>query len=215
MAVLALGAFGVLWILRGGVRHRALAMAGLVCTGIAALPLLPATLVERVFDPTHFQQSDSLIARLEMQRYGADLGMEHGFFGVGYGCYGVLYEATGKGRYVEQARWMLASTEHAAYGLGDIGGHNTYLEIWVEQGALGLLLAAGAIASMALGFRRRNRALPRGSLDRNLGLCCEGGLVALIASTIVIHMQEAPMPWIWLGLACAWMGLPRHPEGAT
>ena len=37
MAVLALGAFGVLWILRGGVRHRALAMAGLVCTGIAAL----------------------------------------------------------------------------------------------------------------------------------------------------------------------------------
>jgi len=65
------------------------------------------------------------------------------------------------------------------------------------------------IGSMVAGFWRRNRALPRGSLDRNLGLCCEAGLIGLIASTIVIHMQEAPMPWMWLGLACAWLGLPR------
>ena len=38
--------------------------------------------------------------------------------------------------------------------------------------------ALGAIASLAVAFRQKNRALPRGSLDRNLGLCCEAGLVA-------------------------------------
>lgn len=210
MAVLALGAAAVWFVLRGGVRHRAAVLASLAAAAVAALPALPATLVERLFDPTHFAQSDSLIARLEMQQYGLDLGMEHGFVGIGYGCYGVAYEATARGRYVEQARWMLASSEHAAYGLGDIGGHNTYLEIWVEQGLPGLLLAALAIGSMATGCARRNRALAHGSLDRTLGLCTEAGLIALIASTVVIHMQEAPMPWIWTGLACAWLGLPRH-----
>lgn len=215
MAVLALLAAWLLFVLRGGVRNVARMLASCCCAGLAALPLLPATLVERVFDPTHFAKSDSLIARMEMQLHGFDIGMEHGLFGVGYGCYGVLYEATAKGRYVEQARWMLASSEHAAYGLGDVGGHNTYLEIWVEQGLVGLLLTFGAIASLAVAFRQKNRALPRGSLDRNLGLCCEAGLVAVLLSTVVIHMQEAPMPWIWLGLACAWIGLPRKEARAA
>ena len=209
MAAIAVGAAALLYVLRGGVRQPARALALMFCAGVACLPLMPATLVERLFDPTHLRESDSLQARMEMQIYGADIGMQHGFMGVGYGCYGVLYEATGKGRYVEQARWMRASAEYSAYDLGDIGAHNTYLEIWVEQGWFGLFLILGGIASLILGFVRRNRALPRGSLDRNLGLCAEAGLLALIASTIVIHMQEAPMPWIWLGLACAWLGLPR------
>lgn len=215
MAVLALGAAAVWFVVRGGVRHRAAILASMAAAAVAALPLLPATLVERLLDPTHFAQSDSLLARMEMQRYGLDLGMEHGFTGIGYGCYGVAYEATARGRYVEQARWMLASSEHAAYGLGDIGGHNTYLEIWVEQGLPGLAFAALAIGSMAFGCARRNRVLPLGSLDRTLGLCTEAGLLALVASTIVIHMQEAPMPWIWTGLACAWLGLPRAATEAS
>ncbi len=214
MAVLALGAAFVLYALRGGVRNVAATIAGSTCAALATLPFLPATLVERVFDPTHFAKSDSLIARMEMQIYGFDIGMEHGLLGVGYGCYGVLYEATAKGRYVEQARWMLASSEHAAYGLGDIGGHNTYLEIWVEQGLPGLLFAFCAIASLAIAFARRNRSLQRGSLDRSLGLCCEAGLLAVLLSTVVIHVQEAPMPWMWLGLACAWLRLQRD-EGAV
>ena len=209
MAVLALGGAMLLYVLRGGVRHRGFALAALACTAVAALPLLPATMVERLFDPTHFASSDSLIARTEMQIYGAEIGMERGFTGVGYGCYGVAYEATARGRYVEQTRWMLARDEYSGYDLGDVGAHNTYLEIWVEQGVPGLLIVFGGIASLIAGFVRRNRVLPRGSLDRNLGLCCEAGLVALISSTLVIHMQEAPMPWIWLGLACAWLGLPR------
>ena len=208
MAVLALGAAAVLYAVRGGVRRPAFALACGFCGAVAALPFLPATLIERVLDPTHFQKSDSLIARLEMQRYGFDIGMEHGLLGVGYGCYGVLYEATAKGRYVEQARWMLGSSEHAAYGLGDIGGHNTYLEIWVEQGLVGIALTACAIASLAIGLARKNASLRRGSLDRSLGLCCEAGLLAVLLSTVVIHMQEAPMPWMWLGLACAWLRLP-------
>ena len=209
MAVLALGAAFALYALRGGVRHVGATIAASLCVGLASLPFLPATLVERVFDPTHLAKSDSLIARMEMQLYGFDIGMEHGLFGTGYGCYGVLYEAMAKGRYVEQARWMLGSSEHAAYGLGDIGGHNTYLEIWVEQGLPGLLLTFCAIASLALAFVKHNRTLPRGSLDRSLGLCCEAGLLAVLLSTVVIHMQEAPMPWMWLGLSCAWLRLQR------
>ncbi len=210
MAVLALGAAFLLFVLRGGVRNMAWTLAAGCCGVLAVLPMLPATLIERVLDPTHFAKSDSLIARMEMQIHGFDIGMQHGLFGVGYGCYGVLYEASAKGRYVEQARWMLASSEHAAYGLGDVGGHNTYLEIWVEQGLAGLALTFCAIASLVVAFARKNRELPRGSLDRNLGLCCEAGLVAVLLSTVVIHMQEAPMPWMWLGLACAWIRLPRE-----
>jgi O-antigen ligase len=207
--VISVAGASLLWVLRGGVRRPGLGLAALFCAGVAGLPLLPPTMVERLFDPTHFRESDSLIARTEMQVYGTEIGMEHGFVGVGYGCYGVVYEATARGRYVEQTRWMLARDEYSAYDLGDVGAHNTYLEVWVEQGVIGLLLVFGTIASMAAGLLRRNRALPKGSLDRNLGLCCEAGLFALIASTIVIHMQEAPMPWIWLGLAFAWLGLPR------
>jgi O-antigen ligase len=209
MAVLAIGVCSLLYIVRGGVKRPAAALAALLCAGIAGLPLLPKTLVERVFDPKHLSESDSLIARMEMQIYGSELGMEYGLWGVGYSCYGVLYEAKARGRYVEQTRWMLARDEYTAYDLGDVGAHNTYIEIWVEQGVPGLLLVICGIASLVIHFARRTRLLPRGSLDRNLGLCCEAGLLALIASTLVIHMQEAPMPWIWLGFACAWTSLPR------
>ena len=73
----------------------------------------------------------------------------------------------------------------------------------------GLLLLAAVMGSLLLGFLRLNRRLPRGSLDRDLGLCCEAGFLSLIASCAVIHVQEAPMAWQWLGLACAWIGLPR------
>jgi O-antigen ligase len=180
---------------------------------MAALPLLPATLVERVFDPSHFQQSDSLIARMEMQLYGSDIGMQHGFFGLGYGCYGVAYEATAMGRYVEQARWMLSQDDWASYDLGDVGGHNTWLEIWVEQGWLGLLLAGAIVLVLLREMLPRIHAAPRFSLDRNLGLCCEAGLLALLVSTTVIHVQEAIVPWIWLGLVCAWIGPGRRSGG--
>jgi hypothetical protein len=78
----------------------------------------------------------------------------------------------------------------------------------VEQGLVGIVLTAGAIASLAIGLARKNASLRRGSLDRSLGLCCEAGLLAVLLSTVVIHMQEAPMPWMWLGLAWAWLRLP-------
>ncbi len=214
MAFLALGISVAIYILRGGIERRAAVLVSLACAGLVGLPLLPATLRERVLDPTHFEQSDSLIARMEMQVYGSDIAMEHGFVGVGYGCYGVVYEATAMGRYVEQTRWMLARDEYTAYDLGDVGAHNTYLEIVVEQGLPGLLLVGGCIVSMWLGFRRLTAALPIGSLDRNFGLCCEAGMAALITSTLVIHMQEAPMPWVWIGSAAAWLGLPRGGQGA-
>jgi O-antigen ligase len=210
MAVVGLGLTTVLYVLRGGVRHRGAVLTGLACASLTMLPLLPATMVERMFDPTHFRESDSLIARMEMQVYGSDLGMQHGFFGIGYGCYGNAYEATAKGRYVEQARWMMSQDDWASYDLGDIGGHNTYLEVWVEQGLLGLALVAAMLFTLVRDLWRPSTQLPRGSLDRNLGLCCEAGLIALLASTVVIHLQEALPPWTWLGLACAWVGLQRR-----
>ena len=209
MAVLGLGITAVLYVLRGGVRRPGAVLAGMFCVGLAALPLLPATLVERVFDPTHFRESESLLARMEMQLYGSDLGMQHGFLGLGYGCYGVAFEATAMGRYVEQARWMLSQDDWSSYDLGDIGGHNTYLEVWVEQGIPGLLLVGCILVTLVRELLAALAPLARGSLDRNLGLCCEAGLVALLASTVVIHMQEAIIPWAWLGLVCAWIGLPR------
>src|SRR5262245_34330491 len=210
MAVLALGISTAIYVLRSGVRRRAAVLVTLCCAGLVGLPLLPATLRERRFDPTHFEQSDSLIARMEMQVYGTDLAMEHGWVGVGYGCYGVVYEATAMGRYVEQTRWMLARDDYTAYDLGDVGAHNTYLEVIVEQGIVGVVLVVTVLVTLWRGFRRSCMELPLGSLDRNLGLCCEAGLAALITSTLVIHMQEAPMPWVWVGCAAAWLGPGRR-----
>lgn len=215
MAVLALGITAVLWVLRGGVRRPGSVLVALMLAGFACVPLLPATLVERLFDPSHFQQSDSLLARLEMQLYGSDIGMQHGLWGLGYGCYGVAFEATAMGRYVEQARWMLSQDDWASYDLGDVGGHNTWLEVWVEQGAIGLLLAALILIVLVRELLARiARAAPY-SLDRNLGLCCEAGLLALLVSTTVIHVQEAIVPWAWLGLVCAWIGPGRIEAGAA
>lgn len=216
MAVLALVLGTVLYVVRGGVRRPGATLALLAVAGFAALPFLPATLVERVLDPTHFRESESLTARMEMQLYGSDIALEHGLLGVGYGCYGPAYEATAKGMYVEQARWMLNNEDWSSYDLGDIGAHNTFLEVWAEQGVPGLVLVGGLLASLVFGMIRANRALPRGSAARDLGLCCEAGFVSLLVTTLVLHVQEASIPWLWIGLTAAWMRLAREeaPEAA-
>jgi hypothetical protein len=69
---------------------------------------------------------------------------------------------------------------------------------------IGLAFAGAALAVLVVQLVRASRRLPHGSLDRNLVLCGEAGLLSLFASTIVIHMQEAIVPWAWFGAVCAW-----------
>jgi O-antigen ligase len=216
MAVLSLLLAGTVYILRGGVPRRTATLAAAAMLGALALPFLPATMYERLFDLGHFQKSESLTGRLEMQRYGSDLAMEHGLFGIGYGCYGPAYEATAKGMYVEQARWMLSSDEWSTYDLGDIGAHNTFLEVWVELGVIGLGLFFAVLGSLALGLARTNARLQRFSPGRDLGLCCEAGFASLLLTMLVLHIHEASIPWLYVGLAAAFLRVHRAsaPEAA-
>ncbi len=216
MAALALALGVILYIVRGGVKRPGPTLAILAALGVACLPLLPSTMIERLLDPSHLRESESLTARLEMQLYGNDLAQSHGFAGLGYGCFGPAFEATAKGMYVEQARYMLSSEEWVGYDLGDIGAHNTYLEVLVEQGWLGIALMAAVFFTVLRDLARVNRRLERGSLDRSLGLCMESGAIALMASMAVLHIQEATIPWVWLGLVVAFLRLHIHrPEAVA
>jgi len=215
MAVLALALSLVLYVLRGGVRRRAATLSLIALAATFSLPFLPDTMIERLFDPTHFRESESLVGRLEMQVYGSDLGQKHGLFGVGYGCYGPAYEAAALGSYVEQARWLSEHADFTGYDYGAIGAHNTWLEVWVEQGVLGLALLFTVLGLLAAGLLRTNARLERGSPGRDLGLGLEACFAALLFSTVVLHCQEFPIAWIFIGLCAAWLRLERERRPAA
>ena len=52
-------------------------------------------------------------------------------------------------------------------------------------------------------------------MTRRLFAVLLAGLIALLVSTTVIHVQEAIVPWAWLGLVCGWIGPGRDDGGGA
>ena len=202
LGLIAFAVAGAWLLARGGFRHP-LRLLGVAAGALVAVaPLLPAAWVERVFDPGHLQRSESIQGRWELQIHGAELGHELGFVGSGYGQFGQLVFRQMHGSAKEAIEYQIGHTD-LGYDLDDLGAHNAYLEVWVEQGWLGLLLWCGAGVAMLAGLVRLSRAAP--GHDRLLCVCLEATVIAFAVAAIFIHTQEMKVLWIALGLVCAWL----------
>jgi O-antigen ligase len=204
LGMIAMAVAGAWMLARGGVRRPFFALSVAFATFAVTLPVLPATWVERVLDPSHFGKSDSIAGRMELQVYGWQLVQKHGLVGGGYGQFGQLFYREAEGYLKETVEYLLGHTGKAI-DIDDLGAHNVYLEVLVEQGLLGLVLFCGAGLAVVWQLVRLSRATPAGSNERLLCITLECVVIAFAVASIFIHTQEMKVMWIALGLACAWL----------
>lgn len=208
LGMIAMAVSGAWMLARGGVKRPFFALSIAFATFACSLPFLPATWVERVLDPNHFAKSDSIAGRWELQVYGWQLVQKHGLVGGGYGQFGQLFYREAQGYLKDTVEYLLGHTDKAI-DVDDLGAHDVYLEVVVEQGLLGLVLFVGTGIAMVWQLGKLSRHTARGSLERLLCITLECVVIAFAVASIFIHTQEMKVMWIGLGFVCAWLRVGR------
>ncbi len=204
LGIIAMCAAAVWMLMRGGIKRPIFALALAFAAFAVALPWLPATWVERVLDPSHFSKSDSIAGRWELQVYGLQLVQKYGLFGGGYGQFGQMFYLEAQGYLKETAEYFLGHTSKAI-DIDDIGAHNVYLEVLVEQGLVGIVLFCGTSGTVVWQLVRLSRRTRPGTQERLLCITFECMTIAFAVAALFVHSQEMKVIWIGLGLACAWL----------
>ncbi len=206
LGVLGFG-IGTLWlILRGAVRYRGLALGGIAVSIVVIWPFLPSTWISRVTDPDHWAKDKSLEIRLSQQFANLDVVNRHGGMGVGFGGYGDVFFDEATGAVAEHYR-QLDFWFGEKFNRTNLGSHNVYLEIFIEQGLLGLVLFMAIYIVMfhqLLGSYARNRGDP---VAHQLARTFEAILVSLAVMNGLIHTQERRIQWLVFGLVAAFISL--------
>ncbi|MEM7202879.1 MAG: O-antigen ligase family protein [Planctomycetota bacterium] len=210
LGVLGLMVGGAWYVFGGGVKHRMLAVGGILVAAICAYPFLPAGFVTRVTEVDEWMESDrSVERRLSQQFESIDLALQYGGFGIGFGQYGIYFYREADGPSVEPYH-MMSSFVGEKFKTSAIGAHNSFLEVLVEQGILGTLAFGGVFLTLFMGLlssRTRNRGDP--ALQR-LAICFESMVLSACVMMGLLHVQEQRILWVMVGLGSAYLSLTRH-----
>lgn len=169
-------------------RHRAFPLvvaAGLVA-GLAAIPFLPPTLIDRFTAIGHFAQDPTLFRRVTYLRIGADLIAGSPLWGVGPGNFPLYY--------VTDAYRYLPGRELFPREL-----HNSYLDTATEYGLVGFALFAALLVACA-------RAVRAGMAADDAGLARMSRAVAVALAGLLVacfFMPHKDLRYLWLMLALA------------
>jgi len=202
-------AAGFLWfILRGGMGNPIKPILSIVVLVAVAYPVLPHAWKERVTDPDHWQQSDSIGHRMSQQIESLRLLNEYAGWGIGYGTYGTLYVEQGKDSFLAHIMRAL-EWETGEVNSTSIGGHNTYMEVFLEQGWVGIILYLGVGLSMLFCLWRwtpRNKGDPPAW---TMGMVLESMVVSAALMNGVLHTQDRRVGWTFYALGSAYIVLTR------
>ena len=189
---LAAGGLVALWQMR---RHRAfpVIVAALVAGAVLALPLLPDSLTERfavlgdLFDGGNTADR-TLLRRLSYNLIGLDLWARNPVAGIGPGLFPESYAGP-------DFRWY-PGREAEPRQL-----HNTFLEVAVETGTVGLaLFLAATIGACRMALRVPAHG-PEGTMARALGTA----FAAFLAASLFMPNEDIKHTWILVAL-CARAG---------
>jgi hypothetical protein len=202
-------AVGALWIiLRGGVKHRALTLLAIPVVIALVTPLLPQAWIARVVDYERWENDKSVEGRMDQFMDNLPVAYEHAAWGTGYGCYGYTFIEEAKGPGAHKYHTIMGWSK--GFKVGSIGGHNTYLEIIIEQGliGLGLYMAMGLVLfNRLLRAHARNRGDP---VSARLGIVFEGMLVSVATMNFALHTQDQRTTWLVAATASTFVSLSAY-----
>jgi len=182
---------------------------------IVAFSMLPNAYRERVLSPKQYTQSKSVSARITLQEAAARYAIQHPFFGLGVGGFGLEFVREGSETAAQMRYVVQAGTWPAIF----IGTHNMYLQVLADTGIAGFILYAFFFVIMMRGLFRMHAQYKKN--DDDTGMIITGSLIVSLITfalcAIFLHALHQPIWWIIAGLAIA---IPLHnidfrPEAAT
>ena len=145
----------------------------LILLGLLVLPIMPATIVHRVF--SMFNSADSSVnSRIPVYQAMLALIRDHPLLGVGLGSDAVRTAIADGGYYHSTTLF--------------VHGHNLYLQIWAETGVFGLIAFLGTMFTAARDGMRVIVGRKAQPLLRSLAAAGIAGL----AGTLVFSLADYP-----------------------
>ena len=203
LAALALGTLtaGVVFVFR---RRAGVALAAILAVGIVGAPLMTATVLKpRSLSPETEFVSFALLHRLYIWEFAAEAITQHPARGWGMNASRVL--PGGKERVFDDFRQMSVGQ------VMPLHPHNLSLQMWLELGLPGALLAGALVALVLLRLTRRR-------LDRSLSTIACGQFAAgfVISSFSFGAWQSWWLAALWLAASLtAIIGRPQTPPVAS
>jgi O-antigen ligase len=189
-AILALLVVILVFIYRIGVRWQVVVLVALLASLVATMPDAFFVRMSTVFTG----QDTTGSGRTEIWKTGVAALDRFGVFGAGYGNYTAIYRFS----------------DAEIYGRRQ-GAHNSYLEIWIELGIVGLVLMLAAVAGHFLAARGLRRVSQEGVVLSAIEAACFGMLAGAFFGDD-ISVKSFWLRWILLTWASgvAWRGQVRR-----
>ena len=201
--LIAVAAAALFLVWRRVISARLLAWAG-VGAVLVGLVWLPPGFMDRVFSVKYLEEGSTPMRR-DLTGSALHFALERPLLGYGYGQFGVEFIArlnTDLSNSV--GAWGFELARAIAEGrelVQDIGTHNTFLEIMVEYGLLGLV---PFVAFIVCAFRDLRCSERWGNREqRLLAICIAAGIVAFCVCGMFVHAKYLKIIWFLAGLAAA------------
>jgi hypothetical protein len=201
MIAVAAAALFLVW--RRVISARLLVWAG-VGMVLVGLVWLPPGFADRIFSVKYLEEGSTPM-RKDLTGSALRFALERPLLGYGYGQFGVQFIArlnTDLSNRVGAWGFELArAIEEGRELVQDIGTHNTFLEIMVEYGLLGLV---PFVAFIVCAFRDLRCSERWGNEEqRLLAICIAAGIVAFCVCGMFVHAKYLKVIWFLAGLAAA------------
>jgi predicted GH43/DUF377 family glycosyl hydrolase len=189
-----------------------LALAGVIV--VSAPVWLPAGFLERMFSVQYLREGTTPLRR-EMVVEGLHMISERWVLGRGYGSFGPEFVQRSNSEYADAERQQ---AEEGGEPLNDIRAHNTYVEIGVEFGLLGLLPFLAFLWCVMRDLGTAERAGT--ASDADLAVALRAGLIAFFVCGLFGNNVLMKVLWVLAGLAAGLRrvvlehaGTPLRPTG--
>jgi O-antigen ligase len=206
-AFIGLAVFGALALVHRGIQLRRIVIIGLV--GALLVVLLPSSVWDRIGGLKNATSTENLAdvdpegsarQRFEIMKVAGSMGLENPLTGVGRGTYKLNH----------QQYALRDEFDPIARGLRDT--HSTYLNVFAETGAPGLILFLGMVCGTLLGAERTRRRLMRVAPRASSQLFfLEIGVLAYFVAGLFGTYSHVTFTPLYLALVAAATELLRRP----
>jgi O-antigen ligase len=163
---------------------------------VAALPLLPAGLLERF--SFGFIEAGSTSIRMDLWAVAWQLIKEGGVLGHGYGQFGPELLRRGDAQWIRDLAVTVRPDDPEIH---NIMPHNLLAEIAIEYGWIAVVLFVGFFIRI---FRDARDAETHGDArERDLAVCLQAGVLAFLVCGVVVHGKLLKVLWMLAGLVAA------------
>lgn len=152
---------------------------------IVGLSFLPVDLADRLSSLFRGKSDASLSERYQIFRGGVEMIEDNFPIGVGPGNY-----------------WVNIP-DYAYFRLSGITSHNTFLEVFVESGLIGLLLLIGLICSLFRAAKPNMWRFAEGDYKQNFRICMFAVLIGILVGYLFNSHLLMWTLWVPLGLICS------------